>query len=50
MTGRSMITAALAVYSSRTTVIFFNTNTSNVEEYTLRVDSEDNCTWDKTKD
>jgi sedoheptulose-bisphosphatase len=45
-----MVTAALAVYSSRTTLIFFNTNSGNVEEYTLRVDNEEDIWWEKTKE
>jgi len=44
-----MVTAALAVYGSRTSIIFFNTLTSQVEEYTLRVnDDETMYKWEKT--
>jgi sedoheptulose-bisphosphatase len=50
MTGRSQISAALAVYGSRTTIIFYNTYSGNVEEYTLRVDAEEVYTWEKTKE
>ena len=45
-----MITAALAVYGSRTAIIFFNTYEKLVQEYTLRVNEEDDCYWEKTKD
>lgn len=44
-----MVTAALAVYGSRTSIIFFNTLSSKVEEYTLRVnDDETQYKWEKT--
>jgi len=45
-----MVTAALAVYGSRTTIIFFNTNTGQVQEYTLRVSDNDDFQWEKTKE
>ena len=48
-----MLTAALAIYGSRTTIIFYNTNTNSVEEYTLRLqnsDNEESAFWEKTKD
>jgi len=41
MTGRNLITSALAVYGSRTSLIFYNTNTLKVEEYTLRIDENE---------
>lgn len=45
-----MISAAMAVYGSRTSIIFYNTNTKNVEEYTLRIEDEEEFYWEKTKD
>jgi fructose-1,6-bisphosphatase len=50
MTGRQMITAALAVYGSRTAIIFYNTYEKLVQEYTLRVNEDDECYWEKTKE
>jgi sedoheptulose-bisphosphatase len=50
MTGRQQITAALAVYGSRTAIIFYNTYENSVQEYTLRVDENDECKWEKSKD
>jgi hypothetical protein len=50
MTGRQMVTAALAVYGSRTAIIFYNTYEKLVQEYTLRVNEEDECYWEKTKE
>jgi len=41
LTGRSMVTAALVVYGSRTSIIFFNTLSGKVEEYTLRVNDDE---------
>ena len=45
-----MVTAALAVYGSRTTIIFFNTGTNCLEEYTLRIDEDETYGWEKTID
>ncbi len=45
-----MVTAALAVYGSRTAIIFYNTYDKVVQEYTLRVNEDDECYWEKTKD
>ena len=50
MTGRKMVTAVLAVYGSRTTVIFFNTNSGRVEEYTMRINEDETFFWEKTKE
>lgn len=50
MTGRNQISAALAVYGSRTSIIFFNSFTDRVEEFTLRFDGEDEPYWQKTRD
>jgi fructose-1,6-bisphosphatase len=50
MTGRKMVTAALAVYGSRTAIIFYNTYDGSVQEYTLRFDGDDECRWERTKD
>jgi fructose-1,6-bisphosphatase len=50
MTGRQQVTAALAVYGSRTAIIFYNTYENSVQEYTLRVDENDECVWEKSKD
>jgi fructose-1,6-bisphosphatase len=44
-----MITAALAVYGSRTSVIIYNSTEKLVQEYTLRV-HEDFEEWEKTKE
>jgi hypothetical protein len=37
MTGRDILTAALAVYGSRTSVLIYNINQKRIEEWTLRV-------------
>ncbi len=50
MVGRSMISAALALYGSRTTIIYFNPATDNVEEYTLRLNNKEEWNWEKTKE
>ena len=50
MTGRDIITAALAVYGSRTAIIFYNTYEKAVQEYTMRVKDDDTCSWEKTKE
>jgi sedoheptulose-bisphosphatase len=43
-----MVTAALAVYGSRTSVIIYNINEKLVQEYTLKVE-EDSEVWVQTK-
>lgn len=48
-TGRNMVTSALAVYGSRTSVIIYNSLEKVVQEYTLRVE-EDSEIWVKTKE
>lgn len=51
MTGRDIVGGALAVYGSRTSIIIYNSLSSTLEEWTLRVTEDDeNEYWEKTKE
>jgi len=48
--GRNIITAAIAVYGPRTTVLWYNPETQAVEEFAIKRDNEDKKFWFKTKE
>lgn len=50
MCGQDMLGAALAVYSSRTAVVVYNSIQKRVQEYTLREKEDDTLYWVLTKE
>lgn len=50
MTGRDLVSGALAVYGSRTSIIIFNAVKKILEEWTLRFEEDDKVVWEKTKE
>jgi len=49
-TPRSIVSAGIAVYGPRTTVVKYNAENGFVEELTLKKDAEGKTFWSKTKD
>lgn len=45
MTGRDMVGAALSLYGSRTNILYFNPETSTVDEATLQKTGEEELQW-----
>ena len=48
MTGRNMITAALAVYGPRTSVIIYNVGNKTLEVYELKLTEDNKEKWEQS--